>query len=119
MANARELTNAFLELGFVFEKPIEPADLLFHWRVAYALFAIGAMLALVAGIGMFLIRRWSCLLLMAIALAALAMSMLGRLSGYTHYGFEGGSLRDSSILVVVALLMYLAYRKWPVAENDA
>jgi hypothetical protein len=111
--NAPESTNNFVDLAALFEQSIDRSDFLLHWRVTYLLVVLGSLLALLAGVAMVLLKRWSCALLAAIFGTALLISVVGRLVGYTHYGFEGGSLRDLLILLVVAIIAYLGYRKWP------
>ena len=110
---APEAADMFADLGQLFAEPIDRTDLLFHWRVTHTLFSVGSALALIAGVAMLFLKRWSCLLLAGIAIAALAINLVGRLTGYTRYGFEGGTLGDFLLLLTIPVLMYIAYRKWP------
>jgi len=116
--NAEELTDAFVLLASGFGQPIDRSEFLFHWRVAYALFAFGSAVAFIAGVAMILLKRWSCILLVAVSAGAFAISVVGLLTGYTRYGFEGASPKDFLILVIVAAVAYLGYRKWPQQERN-
>src|SRR6266699_3272708 len=75
VVNARQATDVFVDLGSMFGQSIDRTDFLLHWRVAYAVFAIGSALGVVAGVAMLFLKRWSCLLLMGIATAALVTSI--------------------------------------------
>src|SRR5215510_6600737 len=104
--NARELAGPLTELAPALGQSIDAADFLFHWRVTYTLFALGAAMAVVAGVAMFLRKRWSTVLLLVIAVGSLIFSIVGHVTGYTRYGFEGG-LKDLLILTIAAVLLYV------------
>jgi hypothetical protein len=115
--DAEELTDAFVLLASGFGQPIERSEFLFHWRVTYTLFAVWSVVTVVAGVAMVPLKRWSCILLVALSVGAFAISVVGLLTGYTRYGFEGASPTDFLILVIVAAIAYLGYRKWPQQER--
>src|SRR5438128_8200091 len=115
--NAQEITNMFADLDAVLDEPIDRARFLLHWRVAYALFAAGSFLGLIAGVAMLFLQRWSWLLLTGIAIVAFVIAIAGRVTGYTHYGFEGGGLKDLLILAVMGIASYVAYRKSQPAKT--
>ena len=106
----------------MFDQSIDRPTFLLHWRITYTLLAIGSLVALIGDVAMVFLRRWSWLLLTAVATAAIAFNIVGRLTGYTLYGFEGGSLKELLVLVLFAVATGVGYRQWPktpINDTDA
>jgi len=115
--NARDLAGALTDLAPALGQSIDAADFLLHWRVVYALYALAAATAMVAGVAMILRKRWSTVLLLAIAIGSLTFNIVGHVTGYIRYGFEGG-LKDLLVLMIATVLSLVLYLKWPHASRD-
>src|SRR5262252_3417698 len=85
--NARDLAGALTDLAPALGQSIDAAVFLLHWRVVYALYALAAATAMVAGVAMILRKRWSTVLLLAIAIGSLTFNIVGHVTGYIRYGF--------------------------------
>ncbi|SRR6266496_2823327 len=90
---------------------VDRVDFLAHWRIVGVLVAFFAILGVVAGVAMFLLRPWSWLLVAGIALASLVLSVGGSIAGYSRYAFEGFEKMESLALLAVAAVSLYAYRK--------
>lgn len=91
---------------------IDPTDFMAHWRVGAGFLIILASLGLVAGVALFLLRPWSCLVLLGMTLFIVLGDIGYHLFGYARYGFE----RFEPVVSIIALLVGVAslytYRKW-------
>ena len=90
---------------------VDRTDFLAHWHVVGVLVAFFAVLGVVAGIAMFLLRPWSWLLVAGIALVCLALSVAGSIAGYSRYAFESFEKMQSVALLALAAVALYAYRK--------
>lgn len=91
---------------------IDAANFLLHWRVAGSFLLVLALLGLVAGVTMFFLRPWSCLVLLGMALLVLLWSLGPHLLGYTRYGFEQLDSIEMWIGFVSGVSSLYTYLRW-------
>jgi tetrahydromethanopterin S-methyltransferase subunit E len=112
--------NTFVEISDALGEPIpDPANFLLHWRVTYGLLTVVAALGLAAGVAMFFLKRWSLLVIAAIAGVCAVLGIVGSVSGYLHYGFERSGVLSHLALVLLAAAAVYSYRRWPREQIHA
>jgi hypothetical protein len=111
LSGGADFTEFMVTLAETRGLSVDRVDFLAHWRVVGVLVAFFAVLGVVAGIAMFLLRPWSWLLVAGIALVSLVLSVAGSIAGYSRYAFERFEKMESLALLAVAAVALYAYRK--------
>ncbi len=89
-----------------------------HWRLSTGIVLASGLALAVVGIGLYLRRRWSVLLLASVAVLLVVRDLIMWAGGWVRYAFEVPEPAEIAVLVLVATASIIAFRRWQPGKQS-
>ena len=83
-----------------------------HWHLSTGIILASGLGLAVAGLGLYLRRRWSVLLLASVAVLLVVQDLIMWAGGWVRYEFEVPEPAEIAFLLLVATASAIAFRRW-------